>query len=141
MAGRSEIVAPEIGERIKTMREALGMSVANLASALGLKPFALREIESGRSMRQYLKLAEMCRMLRTTPNVLLGFEPEAIEGGDQLDMMGAAVQVMLIDEGWPRERAEALVDIATEVALEKTELELDRRLAAAFRKRALHKSP
>lgn len=134
---RSEIIAPDLGLRIKQLREGLGLSVADLAAALDIKPFALREIEAGRSAKQFLKLADMARLLGTTPNYLLGADAVSPVTVDQLEMMGAAVQVMLIDDGWTRERAEALVDIALEVATEKSELDLDRRLAAAFRKRAL----
>lgn len=139
---RSEIFSPEIGARVQAARDAIGMSVADLAAALNLKPFAVREIEAGRNIKFWGQVSDFARILGTTPNYLLGFDSN---GGpppaNQLDMMGAAVQVMLIEDGWERERAEALVDIATEVALEKSELDLDRRLAAAFRRRALKKQP
>lgn len=139
---RSKIISPEIGARVQARRNALDLSVADLAAAVGLKDFAIREIEKGRNIKGWKDLEEFARVLGTTPNVLLGFDPaQAPPSADQLDMLGATVQKILIDDGWPRERAEALVDIATEVALEKSELDIDRRLAAAYKRRALKPQP
>lgn len=133
--------AVEFGLRVAALRDARGLSRKDLARALGMgSESAISEIENGRNQKGYEQLACMAYVLGTTPNILLGFEAETTPV-DGLDMMGAAVQLMLIDEGWPRERAVAVVDIATEVALEKSELDLERRLAAAFRKRVLNKSP
>lgn len=127
--------AEQIGQRVAELRKARGLSRKDLAAALGLAgESSVSEIENGRNNKKFVQFGEIADILGTTPNDLLGFEAMA---PDDLDMMGAAIQVMLMEEGWPRERAEALVDIATEVATEKSELELDRRLAAAFRKRAL----
>lgn len=135
--GRAPIGDADIGRRVRALRQAIGLSAVDLAKALGVTVSAVKELESGRATRQFVQLREMAVILQTTPNVILGLDENAATSPQQLDMMGAAVQVMLMDDGWPRERAEALVDIATEVAIEKTELDLDRRLAAAFRKRAL----
>lgn len=128
--------AEQFGQRVTEVRESRKLSRKELALAIGLKSeSAISEIENGRNSKKYQQLADMAAVLGTTPNHLLGFE--ALPAPNDLDMMGAAIQVMLIDEGWPRERAEVLVDIATDVATETSELDLDRRLAAAFRKHAL----
>lgn len=139
---KSRHTASEMGRRVARLRSALGLSRKDLAQALGYSgPSSIESIENGRSIKQYVQLADMAVLLKTTPDQLLGFsELPLADQGDQLDMMGAAIQKMLMDVDptrWPRERAEALVDIATEVALEKSELDLDRRLAEAFRRHAL----
>lgn len=134
---RAPIGDAEIGQRVRDLRQRIGLSAVDLAKALGVTHSSIKELETGRGTRQFIQLRELARILGVTPNVLLGVGDMPEGAVDQLDMMGAAVQVMLMDDGWPRERAEALVDIATEVAHEKSELDLDRRLAAAFRRRAL----
>lgn len=136
--------ASEVGRRVAELREARGLSRRDLAHALGMaSESAISEIENGRNIKKYEQLAELALILATTPDALLGFSPETpASRADELDMMGAAIQAMLMDDhGWPREEAEALVGIATEVSLEKSELDLDRRLAAAFRRRALKRQP
>lgn len=140
MVAKHEHSAVAFGQRVTELREKRGLSRKELAQAIGLNSeSAISEIENGRNQKKYEQLAALAEILGTTPDILLGFADAPTT--DSLDMLGAAVQVMLIEDGWPRERAEALVDIATEVATEKSELDLDRRLAAAFRKRALNKSP
>lgn len=133
--------AAEIGRRVAQLRTALGMSQKDLARAMGMAgPSSIGNIETGDSIKQYVQLAELALILNATPDQLLGFEdlPPA-DRGDQLDMMGAAVKRILTADGWHPQRAEALVEIATEVALEKSEVDLDRRLEAAYRRRALSK--
>lgn len=127
---RSEIDAPEIGERIRALREAAGLSVADVASALDLKQFAVRENEAGRGLRQYLKLKELARVLGTTPNDILGVTDPSPSGDDLLDLMGAAIEAILIESGWSEDRAERAVEVAKTAALEERIQDVDRRLAA-----------
>jgi len=130
-----------IGQRIATLRKALGLSRKDLATAIGLgTESAISEIENGRAYQKSQQLCVIAETLETTPNHLLGWGDDEPAPTNQLEMMGATVQVILMGDGWSRERAEAVVDIATEIANEKSELDLDRRLVAAFRRRALGSS-
>ena len=138
MIAKPAYSAELIGQRIATLRKALGLSRKDLAAAIGLGgESSISEIENGRNTKKLQDLAELAITLGTTPNQLLGFDEELPLPVDKLDMMGATVQLILMGEGWSRERAEALVGIAIEVASEKAELDLDRRLAAACLRRAL----
>ena len=138
MADKVRHSAELIGQRIATLRKELGISRKDFAAAIGLgTESAISEIENGRAYKQSRQLCIIAETLGSTPNQLLGWTEEEPATTNQIEMMGAAVEVILMGEGWVRERAEAVVDIATEVAREKTELDLDRRLLAAFRRRAL----
>ena len=127
---RAEIDSPEIGQRLQALRKKLGLDVKDVASAVGLKPFALREKEEGRAMRHYLKLAELARVLGTTPNHILGVESPPQTNEDRLALMGAALEAMLVaEEGWALEKAREYVEIATQAALEEDIEGVDQRLA------------
>lgn len=136
---RHKYSAVEFGRRVAELRDSRGLSRKDLAQALGMSSeSAISEIENGRNQKKYEQLAGMAEVLGTSPDVLLGFSEMPVTA-DSLDMMGAAVKRILTADGWPPERAEALVGIATEVALEKSEVDLDRRLSAAYRRHALSK--
>lgn len=130
---RAEIVAPEIGQRIAELRKGLGLSVAELAKALGITPFTLREIEAGRLLGHYLKLANMARLLGTTPNHILGFN-QLTSDEDAANIANSALATMeglLLKTGkHSEEEVEAMSRLAMRAAEEWKQLSAEERMAA-----------
>lgn len=116
-----------IAQRIRELRQKRGLSDADLASALGVTRGMVNMLENGKGTKQFVKLRKMAEILGTTPNYILG-----VEKGEPaaLDVMGAAVEAILVDRGWPMEEALNLVEIATKAARAEPILGVDQRLAA-----------
>lgn len=118
-----------IGQRIRDLMQARGLAGKDVAAALGLSTSGVSDILHGRSVKQYVQLADIARLLGVTPNDLLGFA-DAMTEAIAVEIVGAAIEGMLMDLGWPEDRAERLVQIATGAAREKQILDVDRRIAA-----------
>lgn len=116
-----------IAQRIRELRLKRGLSDADLAGALGVTRSAVNQMETGKGTKQYVKLRELAEILGTTPNYILGFEKDQPAA---LDVMGAAVEALLVDRGWPMTEALSLVETATKAALAEPVLGVDQRLAA-----------
>ena len=66
-------LAKAIGAKIKELRLERGYSTAGkLALALNVSPDAVKAYEKGENLTQFIKLIELARILRTTPNIILG---------------------------------------------------------------------
>ena len=63
-----------IGERIKFEREKKRMTQKELADKLGKTKNSITEIEKGRSIGQWEKLAELCDILDVSADYILGRE-------------------------------------------------------------------
>jgi len=89
MAKKAKNVAPEattpmenrfqfaihMGERLKDLRISAGVSMQDLASAMGYKDYtALYHLESGRSCLPTWSVPIVCRMLNVSPEQLLGMD-------------------------------------------------------------------
>jgi DNA-binding Xre family transcriptional regulator len=101
-----------IGERIRKLRVERGLSNAQLAERLGLSVPAVKKIQHGSACIQFLKLGEICRVLETEPNHVLGFS----EAGS--DRLSAVLETVLETVGVPQENITALVQSAMQVAFE-----------------------
>lgn len=75
-----------MGKRIVELREALGMSQAELARAIGIKQPSMHLIERGitRSLRA-TTMQGLCRVLNTTPSYLFGEPTSGDNGGEAVD--------------------------------------------------------
>ena len=106
----------QLGTRIKSLREALGLRASELATRIDLDPTALSKIENGRRAVKSVELARIAQALHVSPLALL--EPESLLGrlpiaarqaGSSV-AMGAAydrlvslseLHVVLTDNGFP----------------------------------------
>jgi len=71
-----EKITPEgaqLGEHIRRLRNATGLSTAALAQYLGVTDQAVKKMQRGAGTGHFLRLATLCRLLGVTPNDLLGF--------------------------------------------------------------------
>lgn len=106
----------ELGARIKSAREALGLRASDLATRVGLDPTALSKIENGRRAVKSVELARIAQALRVSPlallqpESLLGRLPIAARQAGSSVAMGAAydrlvslaeLHVVLSDSGFP----------------------------------------
>ena len=68
-----------IGQRIKRLREELGMSQEELAMKIGFKSrSSINKIELDKQFPKQSTIAAFARILNTTPNYLLGVDNETI---------------------------------------------------------------
>lgn len=65
---------PDFAIAVKSAREKANLSQTALAEAVGLHRANISAIENGKLGMRLHKLVELCRILKTTPNKLLGFE-------------------------------------------------------------------
>lgn len=63
-----------LGERIAARRQELGLSVPQVARAIKLHKVTVYRWESGEMGISAKNLVELCRILKTDPNRLLGWE-------------------------------------------------------------------
>ena len=69
-----------IGQRIKQLREELGMSQEELATKIGFKSrSSINKIELDKQFPKQSTIAAFARILNTTPNYLLGVDDETIQ--------------------------------------------------------------
>lgn len=72
----------KIGQRIKQVREALGMTQAELARRMGYSARStINRIENGSQAFPMKKLDKFAQVLDVTPAYLIGFTPEDIPDG------------------------------------------------------------
>ena len=62
-----------IGSRVRTRRERLRLSQAALAELLGVNTECVGRIERGERDTTLWRFIELCDLLETTPNYLLGY--------------------------------------------------------------------
>lgn len=93
------------------------MERADFADKLDLSVTAIHRIESGESTIQFAKLAEIARVLATSPNTILDF-PEL---APDRDLIKGLLQATLVSQGMPLEQARPLSAAALEV-LDRPEL-------------------
>lgn len=77
---KDDTLAFEIGERIRSILKTRGVTVGQVAKAMGISEDALRKTMQGNSAKGYAKLARLARALQTTPNDMLGFPPSQPSG-------------------------------------------------------------
>lgn len=103
-----------LGDRIRVAREAARMSQLALAKALGVARSSLTKWEAGQRTPDAKVVADMCRVLRVSPSLLLGLESE-----DHEDTVHLRMACLIQAEG--REVARTLLgigDLALTSALE-----------------------
>ena len=62
----------EIGSRINAMREALGLRHQDIAIPMDRTEATVKKIVAGEAVDGFVKLAHLARVLKTTPNDILG---------------------------------------------------------------------
>lgn len=102
-----------IGERIRKLRVERGFSNAQLAEQLGLSVPAVKKIQHGSACIQFLKLGEICRVLDTEPNHILGF---ADSGTVRLT---AVMETIFETLGVPKDSVATLVQSALEAVADE----------------------
>lgn len=66
----AQILAGEMGRRLRFVREALQLTTTELGADLGLDEAAIRHIEKGRRAPSVPLIATLCHVLRITPQYL-----------------------------------------------------------------------
>jgi len=94
----------EVGRHIKKTRQSLGISLHDFAAELELSVHAIKKIEDGSSTAQFLKLARIADVLKTTPNQLLGF-PVPNSSGRLKPILDSLMTVLQV----PDEQARMLI--------------------------------
>jgi XRE family transcriptional regulator, aerobic/anaerobic benzoate catabolism transcriptional regulator len=74
MHGRSHLLA-EVGHRVRALREARGMTQRTLADRSGVSPRYLAQLEAGDANISVERLADVCRVLGSTPAAILEGRP------------------------------------------------------------------
>lgn len=73
-------MANGIGDRLRARAKELGLTDAEVARRLGLAQSRYAHYVSGTRSPDYQTLARICRVLVTTPDYVLGFHAESVEG-------------------------------------------------------------
>lgn len=88
-----------IGERIKARREALGMSVDDVAAILGKNRATVYRYENGEIKRMAIDvLAPLAQVLHTNPAYLMGWTDDPYDWNDDPDGRTASIPGDLLDE-------------------------------------------
>jgi transcriptional regulator with XRE-family HTH domain len=95
----------DIGRRIATFRDNLSMSNSELAEAIGIGLDAVNKIVSGESCKKYADLGKIARLLKVTPNDILGFK-----GGSIATEVRAAIEASYAGFGLDADVAAKLAD-------------------------------
>lgn len=66
----AQLLAADMGRRLRFVREALQMTTTELGADLGLDEAAIRHIEKGRRAPSVPLIATLCHVLRITPQYL-----------------------------------------------------------------------
>ncbi len=77
MDGKSEQV--EVGQRLRSARETLGLTQEDVASALGIPRTSVISMEAGKRKVTALELRRLARLYRRSVAWILGEEPEEAE--------------------------------------------------------------
>jgi XRE family transcriptional regulator, aerobic/anaerobic benzoate catabolism transcriptional regulator len=99
MNGRSQLVG-EVGHRVRTLREARGLTQRQLADRSGVSPRYLAQLEAGDANISVERLADVCRALGASPAAMLA-SPAATPDGKAApaardsDPMRAAIDLIL----------------------------------------------
>lgn len=94
---------PQIGAKIKELREKNGMEQLELATKMGYKSQStISKWESGVNLPTGKKLIELARLLNTTTNVILGIEKDdpdtfTTPDGKEIDLSNLREKVVLFD--------------------------------------------
>lgn len=124
--GPTEISAEdEIARRIAAARDKENLRNQDIADALGVTVDAVKKMVRGASTAQFAKLAELSRILRTTPNALLGFSAAGPPLGDFREALEASYMTL----GLPPDQASQLAALILEVleAPQPRSIQIDRR--------------
>lgn len=71
----NEAVSPKIGDRIYERRDALGLTLEDVAVELGVNRSTVKRYESGETTRIPLsRIRQLAGILKTTPEYLLGLD-------------------------------------------------------------------
>src|SRR5438552_11182780 len=70
MHGRSSLLS-EVGHRVRALREARGLTQRALADRSGVSPRYLAQLEAGDANISVERLADVCRVLGSTPAAIL----------------------------------------------------------------------
>ena len=67
-------IAKSIGERIKVARKTLGYTQQQVAQIFKMTQQQYSRFENGVFELNYQQIIDICKLLRTTPNELFGFD-------------------------------------------------------------------
>ena len=73
--GQTEAI--HIGQRVAARMAELEIDVPTLASALGVSQDTVYKMLRGETVSRWLQLGKLARVLRSSPNAILGFEGDA----------------------------------------------------------------
>jgi transcriptional regulator with XRE-family HTH domain len=110
-----EKIAPQeskIAARLRRLREARHLSNAEIAEQLGMSTAGVKQIMQGLASRQMVKLADLARVLNTTPNQILGFDQaaESLVNGEYLQAVLEATMTNLdVPENEARAGAQSVI--------------------------------
>jgi XRE family transcriptional regulator, aerobic/anaerobic benzoate catabolism transcriptional regulator len=102
MNGRSNLLA-DVGQRVRALREARGLTQRALADRSGVSPRYLAQLEAGDANISVERLADVCRVLGATPSAML--DAGQANGGRVHDPLRATIDALL-DERDPGELRE-----------------------------------
>lgn len=111
-----------LGEAIRALREARGIKVSDLATALGVTQNAIHKIQDGSSTIQFLKFAKLCRVLGTTPNELLGFNVSNLSDETLLGVIEASYMSLGLTDAEAKVLAETVLEVAKQPPFQTVEL-------------------
>jgi len=98
-----------IGARIAAFRKAKRWEQSSLAHRIGTGLDAIRKIESGKNLNQYVKLVELAKALGVTPNEILNFPQQ-----NEHDAFLGAMEAAFLSQGMPLEQVRPLAEVALE---------------------------
>ena len=75
-----------IGERIRTIRKLKGLTVENLSEKLGCTKQFISVLETSNRLSVGTLIA-LCRVLETTPNILLGYDTKLENVLDEIEKL------------------------------------------------------
>jgi transcriptional regulator with XRE-family HTH domain len=104
----------QIGARIRTLREAKGLSQAELGVQLSLGGDAVRKWEGGINIDSYAELVDLVRALGCTPNDLF-IDIAEVPGPPERDVIKGLLEGVCLALGRPLEQAQPLAEAALEV--------------------------
>lgn len=73
------------GQRLRELRQKKGLTQRELAKRLGISPSAVGMYEQGRREPENSLLSELCRILDTTTDYLIGFTKTPQDVGDVIE--------------------------------------------------------
>ncbi len=97
----------QVGERLRSLRTAQGLSVRTLAAQAGFSPSFISQIENGQASPSIVSLERIAEVLQTT---LVGFFDPEVNDSEQIVRFAERQQ---LNSSWSRAKIEALGPIGS----------------------------